>query len=491
MISYWLKSNQIKDDIYIPKYYNPQLLTALDKLQNNYDCVSIRELVGQEVLKCETGDEIGKMAYGTGDIPFVRTSDIANWEIKSSPKQGVSKEIYAEYATKQDVQAGDILFVRDGTYLIGVNCFITDIDKELLYQSHILKIRVNDKIVIHPVILFLALNCDFVQQQIRSFQFCADIIDTIGNRFYDIVIPIPKSKATIKTLIESTEKALLSRVRGKAFIKQCPTLIEESLLSGSAKPLEDFAKLDNDTLIKTLTHETVTAEFGAFTSFWRSSKDIVSSIYLPKYYDVTIKEELNKLCDTCELTSILELQETGFLEYHTGDEIGKMAYGTGTIPFIRTSDFSNWEIKHDPKQGISQAIWEEYQEKEDVQELDVLLVRDGTYLVGSSCLITKEDEKSLFCGGLFKFRMLQPDYLDPYLFLGLMNAYIVKRQIRTKQFTRDVIDTLGNRIEEIVLPIPKSPELRKVISDDIKAMVDARINARTLIKANALSFAKV
>ena len=331
----------------------------------------------------------------------------------------------------------------------------------------------------------------FVQQQIRSFQFCADIIDTIGNRFYDIVIPIPKSKATIKTLIESTEKALLSRVRGKAFIKQCPTLIEESLLSGSAKPLEDFAKLDNDTLIKTLTHETVTAEFGAFTSFWRSSKDIVSSIYLPKYYDVTIKEELNKLCDTCELTSILELQETGFLEYHTGDEIGKMAYGTGTIPFIRTSDFSNWEIKHDPKQGISQAIWEEYQEKEDVQELDVLLVRDGTYLVGSSCLITKEDEKSLFCGGLFKFRMLQPDYLDPYLFLGLMKAYIVKRQIRTKQFTRDVIDTLGNRIEEIVLPIPKSPELRKVISDDIKAMVDARINARTLIKANALSFAKV
>lgn len=272
MISYWLKSTKVKDDIYIPKYYNPKLLTALDKLQKNYDCVTIRELVSQEVLKCDTGDEIGKMAYGTGDIPFVRTSDIANWEIKSSPKQGISKEIYAEYATKQDMQAGDILFVRDGTYLIGVNCFITDIDKELLYQSHILKIRVNNNDVIHPVILFLALNCDFVQQQIRSFQFCADIIDTIGNRFYDIVIPIPKNEAFIKSRIESTERALLSRVRGKSFIKQCPKLIEESLLSGSAKSLEAFAKLDNNTLIETLTHEAVTAEFGAFTSFWQNSK---------------------------------------------------------------------------------------------------------------------------------------------------------------------------------------------------------------------------
>jgi hypothetical protein len=491
MISYWLGSHQIKDDVYIPKYYNPQLLAVSEKLQGNYTCVTIRELVDKEVLRCDTGDEIGKMAYGTGDIPFVRTSDIANWEIKSSPKQGVSREIYAEYATKQDVQAGDILFVRDGTYLIGVNSFITDIDKELLYQSHILKIRVNVPDVIHPVILFLAFNCDFVQQQIRSFQFCADIIDTIGNRFYDIEIPIPKNKIFVKALIESTEKALLSRVSGKAFIKQCPKLIEESLLSGSAKPLEAFAALDNETLIETLTHETVTAEFGPFTSFWQNSKEIVDGIYLPKYYDVTIKDELYKLRDTCKLTSILELQETGFLEYNTGDEIGKMAYGTGTIPFIRTSDFSNWEIKHNPKQGVSQAIWEKYQEKEDVRKLDVLLVRDGTYLVGSSCLITKEDEKCLFCGGLFKFRMLRPDYLDPFLFLGLMNAYIVKRQMRTKQFTRDVIDTLGNRIEEVVLPIPKSPELRKAISDDIKTMAELRINARTVIKANVLSYAKI
>ncbi|MEN8133097.1 MAG: hypothetical protein ABFS45_23550, partial [Pseudomonadota bacterium] len=52
-------------------------------------------------------------------------------------------------------------------------------------------------------------------------------------------------------------------------------------------------------------------------------------------------------------------------------------YGTGTIPFIRTSDFSNWEIKHDPKQGVSEEIYEQYAESQNVKEGDILLVRDG------------------------------------------------------------------------------------------------------------------
>ena len=63
------------------------------------------------------------------------------------------------------------------------------------------------------------------------------------------------------------------------------------------------------------------------------------------------------------------------------------------------------------------------------------------------------------------------------LLLGLLNSYIEKRQIRTKQFTRDVIDTLGNRIEEIVLPISKSASLRKAISKAISEVIHTRLAA--------------
>ncbi len=121
-------------------------------------------------------------------IPFVRTSDITNWEIKTIPKQGVSEEIYQLYAEKEDVQSGDILLVRDGTYLIGTNCIVTQLDIPMIFQSHILKFRVVDKEKIDPYLLFLALNSSLVQRQIRTKQFTRDVIDTLGQRFKEVII---------------------------------------------------------------------------------------------------------------------------------------------------------------------------------------------------------------------------------------------------------------------------------------------------------------
>ncbi len=488
MIHYWQSSTLIRDGVYIPKYYNPELAEKQHSLADTHHCQSIGSLVEAGLMSAETGHEIGKAAYGTGDIPFVRTSDISNWEIKSAPKQGVSKEIYEEYAADQDVQPGDILFVRDGTYLIGTNCFITTIDKDILYQSHVLKLRVHNKVTLDPHLLFLALNNPWVQRQIRSVQFTADIIDTIGQRFFELVLPIPLDKKTQRRLSQECEKALAARMVGKAFVKHCPKMMEEALRTGSAEPIESFVALAPDAMVAAVSNETVTAEFGAFTSFWKNSKTIANQIYLPTYYDVSIPAELDALAKYCDLKTIKELAESNVIEFHTGDEIGKMAYGTGNIPFLRTSDFANWEINHNPKQGVSEEIYAEYADSQDIKENDVLLVRDGTYLVGSSCIITKQDVKSLFCGGMFKFR-IQGGNLDPFLFLGLMNSYIVKRQMRTKQFTRDVIDTLGNRIEEVVLPIPKSPALRKAISSAVRGVVKSRINARDIIAKLSLDIA--
>jgi hypothetical protein len=491
MIHYWINSEKVKNYIYIPKFYDPNIPEYLKKISSDYDIYHIGKLIEEGVLSLSTGHEVGKMAYGTGEIPFVRTSDISNWEIKTSPKQGVSEEIYEAYAEKQDVKAGDILLVRDGTYLIGTNCFVTELDEKILYQSHILKIRINDKERIPPEVFFLALNSDIVQQQIRANQFTADIIDTIGNRFEEVIIPIPKDEAIKIKLIELVKTALESRVRGKAFIKQCPTLIEKTLLENSFTRISNFFHENNEELKQELTQDTVTMEFGEFEYFWQSSDKIKNRIFLPKYYAPSIEQELNKLSENCFLLTLGKLNRTKQINYNTGDEIGKMAYGTGDIPFIRTSDFANWELKHDPKQGISEEIYDSYAEKQDVKVNDIFLVRDGTYLVGSSCIVTEEDARSLYCGGLYKISVLESEILDPWLLLGLLNSYIVKRQFRTKQFTRDVIDTLGKRITEVVIPIPKNQAVREGISEIIRKTIDSRIQARNLVKSLSNSYTSI
>jgi len=481
MIYYWHSRDKIKGHIYIPKYYDPSITDDLQSLKKTHELLSVQDLVDNEIISFSTGHEIGKLAYGTGDIPFVRTSDISNWEIKTTPKQGVSEEIYNQFSDSQDVQVGDVLLVRDGTYLIGTNCIVTELDKKILFQSHILKIRVKDRAEVDPYLLFLALNSDIVQRQIRSFQFTADTIDTIGNRYLELTIPMPKSRKKRAELSKKVQLSLDRRERGKAFIKQSPVLLEEVLSKNTIDPIRTFLEKDWEDIVSELKQEAITAEFGHFETFWHSSGKIKERIYLPKYYDPEISEELNRLEKTCSCVSIGELVESKVLQCATGDEIGKMAYGTGNIPFIRTSDFSNWEIKHDPKQGVSEEIYEQYADSQDVKEGDILLVRDGTYLVGTSCIITENDSKILYCGGLYKIRVIDSSVINPWLLLGLLNSYIVKRQIRTKQFTRDVIDTLGKRLFEVVLPIPKSKMVREQLSEEIRKVVLSRINSRQSI----------
>lgn len=489
MLAYKINIRDIKNQIFIPKYYDPVLKQQILSLGETHDLLSLGDLIDKEIIIAQTGHEIGKMAYGTGNIPFVRTSDISNWEIKAVPKQGVSEEIHQLYAEKEDVQAGDILLVRDGTYLIGTNCIITEMDIPMVFQSHILKFRVVDKEYIDPLILFLCMNCSLVQRQIKNMQFTADIIDTLGNRYREIILPIPKDENVKNELSRKMQAALDIRVKYKAAIKQMPLLIENVIETNSFQAITDFFGKSMEEILDLLVQDTTTLEFGSFTAYKMKSRDIVNNIYLPKYYDPSIAKMLKGLEKSCTLYTVQDLIDDGAIALSTGDEIGKMAYGTGDIPFVRTSDFSNWEIKSDAKQGVSEEIYQQYSEKEDVQAGDILIVRDGTYLVGTSCLITEYDTKMLYCGGLIKIRVLKKDMLDEYLLLGLLNSYIVKRQIRTKQFTRDVIDTLGQRLKEVVIPIPVSSELRSAISAEIKKIVNNRIEARDtiLMLANKLT----
>ena len=236
-------------------------------------------------------------------------------------------------------------------------------------------------------------------------QFTADIIDTLGSRYREIILPIPKADTRKQELIALMTEALETRMKYKAAVKQMPLLIEKVLDLDSAQPFDDFFKESVDQILAELVQDTTTLEFGEFSAYKLKSSQILNGIFLPKYYDPSITNTLKKLEAGCELNSIQDLIDNGTISLSTGDEIGKMAYGTGDIPFVRTSDFSNWEIKSDAKQGVSEEIYQQYADKEDVQSGDILLVRDGTYLVGTSCMITDSDKKMLYCGGLIKIRI--------------------------------------------------------------------------------------
>jgi len=455
----------IRNSVFVPRYYNPEIADRLEELKATHDLVVLGDLKANGWLKTDTGHEIGKMAYGTGEIPFIRTSDISNWELKADPKQGVSEGIYADYSSRQDVQAGDIFFVRDGTYLIGQTCMLTRHDLPCLYQSHILKFRVSSDGPIPPSLLLTCLNTPVVKRQIRAKQFTADIIDTIGNRYLELVIPVPKDGKRRNAITRDIEANIATRVELRERIRRIPLWAE-----GHLPTLEQPVPADWEWRI----------EHSGNPGFACKVSQIKLEIYVPKYYDPQIDYDLRVMSRTHDLVPLADLVKSKTLSWDTGIEIGKMAYGTGPIPFIRTSDISNWELKGDPKQNVSEEIYED--NKQDVQAEDVFVVRDGTYLVGTSCILTEHDTKVLYCGGIYKLRANDKKKLDPYLLLALLNTPIVRRQMWAKQFTRDIIDTLGKRLFGVVLPIPKDAKVRQRIAEETRRVIETRVKLRNRAK---------
>ncbi|MGE0705485.1 MAG: N-6 DNA methylase [Vicinamibacterales bacterium] len=202
---YLLSSSELTRNILVPRFYNPEIVAYLESLRPTHDLIMLGDLVKSGSVEVITGVEVGKMAYGTGTIPFIRTSDLVNWEIKSDFKHGVSAEIYEQYRSSSDVAAGDVLMVRDGTYLIGTTAIVSDSDLPMLIQSHVLRFRVLDPARISPWLLFACLNAPVVQQQIRSKQFTQDIIDTLGARWKDLMLPVPKDAALRSRIVSETQ----------------------------------------------------------------------------------------------------------------------------------------------------------------------------------------------------------------------------------------------------------------------------------------------
>jgi type I restriction enzyme M protein len=225
---------------------------------------------------------------------------------------------------------------------------------------------------------------------------------------------------------------------------------------------------------------------GDHLGFTMSAADVKNNILVPKYYDPELDEALRQLSKTHDLTSIGSYLDDGVISIGTGTEIGKMAYGTGSIPFVRTSDLSNWEIKADFKHGVSREIYQSERRRADLQAGDILMVRDGTYLIGTTAIVTESDLPMLYQSHLYCIRVLRPEVIDPWLLFACLNTPIVRLQVRSKQFTQDIIDTLGRRIEEIVIPLPRDKALRERIAKETRETISKRIELRNRVREIAL-----
>jgi type I restriction enzyme M protein len=324
----------------------------------------------------------------------------------------------------------------------------------------------------------------------------------LGNPSYEYLVSYLMERTTVRAVVTLPESLFKTSGKGGTHTKVCVLFLEKT---PPAEPYDIFMadakwcghdSRGNPTLRPNAAGEMVLLDeipeialryreiVGRGSSirdhrgFLLRSDSLTSRVLVPKYYDPEIAAYLAKLSRTHELIRLGDLARDGVLTMSTGAEVGKMAYGTGPIPFIRTSDFSNWEIKADFKHGVSDAVYASFRSSCDVEAGDILIVRDGTYLIGTTAIVTASDLPMLFQSHILRIRIRRPDVIDPWLLFACLNTPVVKRQIRAKQFTQDIIDTLGRRLFEVYVPVPRDARSRRSIAEEVRNTVEMRVRLR-------------
>jgi type I restriction enzyme S subunit len=207
-----------------PAFYNPLYTSIIKEIEKNNQC----DLLGNLVAKFKNGDEVGSDNYKDyldrkeTDVPFIRTSDLVNYDFDTYPDYFIEKSIFDD--KKQDIKEKEILFTKDGK--IGLVAMTTQSDKCIL-SSGILRIIADEK-KINPFYLFIALSLKEIglYQATQRIVVASTIPHLREDRISDFKIPLLKNQEEIVVL---TSKAFELKDKSKNLINQSRILLENSL----------------------------------------------------------------------------------------------------------------------------------------------------------------------------------------------------------------------------------------------------------------------
>jgi len=156
-------------------------------------------------------------------IPFMRTSDLPNFELDDYPDYYVDVSIYE--SLNQELEAGDIVFTKDGK--IGLTAFITDADKCIL-SSGLSIIKPHNK---EDAPYIFAILSSFVGKfQAQQHTVISSTLPHLNmDRLANLEIPIMDDEFKEK-IKESIVKAFELKKDKKLLIRQAKKLIETKFL---------------------------------------------------------------------------------------------------------------------------------------------------------------------------------------------------------------------------------------------------------------------
>lgn len=203
--------NDISPDVLVPRYY--RRLKNPPHMPEGRIGVTLGELTESGVIQAWDGHGSPESKHkGAGPVPYIRVSDIVNWELYRNPVSGIPEDVYEHMVgTKPRPQEGDIIMVRRGSYRIGTVAMASSRDERVLLTRELLTFRTaqSDNLYgITPFYLLAILSSKVVQDQMHNLIFIDTTLPNLGDRWKLLVLPVHENQKEISRISGEIEKAI-------------------------------------------------------------------------------------------------------------------------------------------------------------------------------------------------------------------------------------------------------------------------------------------
>ena len=202
---------KINPDILVPRFYRG--LSNPPAMPDGRRGVRLGDMVDDGTIGAWDGHGSPEsQVKGEGDIPYIRVSDIVNWELYRNPVAGIPEDVYERMiGDGPKPEAGDIIFVRRGSYRIGTVAMASPRDRRVLLTRELLTLRVLNRqnpYGLTPFYLLAMLSSGSVQDQIGNLVLYDTTLPNIGDRWRHLVIPVHEDAAEVERIGKEVEMSI-------------------------------------------------------------------------------------------------------------------------------------------------------------------------------------------------------------------------------------------------------------------------------------------
>ena len=407
-------------------------------------------LNGENVVSGPFGSTLKSSAYlENGEIPFIRTQNIATGYINYSDAVFISSEDNCLIKNSELIK-NDIVLSKVGN--IGFFAKVSDEFPCCNISENIIgiKTRIYNAVTSHYIVTYL--NCKFANNLVLRRQ--SGNVQPKLNVDDVTYIPIPIFSDSFYSQISNIV------LRSDSMRKQSiSTYVNAEKILIASLGLENFMPTKTNTSVKT------------FSSSFGTTGRLDAEYYQPKYDELFVV--LNKTAECHQAEKIVKLADV--VSIRKSVEPGSDAYTESGIPFLRVADITKFDVQK-PKIFLDRQVFDrdELKPKKDT----ILFSKDGSVGIAYKVM---NDMDAVTSGALLHLKVINPE-IDPDYLTLLLNSFIVKMQA-----DRDVGGSIINhwRIDEI--KEIKIPLLPKVTQEKIAAQVQTafalREKSKQLLKA--------